>query len=509
MRTIYTDSGNFFQRVFSSHGNILPLFFLSVASFLTALILTLTGGSIISALLILVIATVIIITCYRIDWGFFLFVGAVLAFDQFPPRGYDTTIIGVEYFENLKAFNLFSSIDAAVATPMELHLFFLIFVWILLISLGKKVYLQKVDFWFLAFLFFLWLVLAAMYGVGKGGDFLPALWELRALFYLGILYFFVPQIIQSKEQIYQLMWVIIAAISFKVFIGIVRVLGIGFDFGYRTELTNHEDPLFFGSLFIFLFCLILYHVKNKQKSFLLLTMVPTIVVFIFAQRRITYGAFGVANIVLMTLLPWEKKKILLRVILPVLVVFGLYLGIFWDNAGVIGLPAQLVKSAFSSDQKNAGERYYSNLYREFENFNLSQTIKRSPLIGIGFGNKYDQPLSLVDIPFSLRDYIPHNEIFWLIVKMGMVGFLLFWLFFDLLVTHAASLFTKMDDPYLKAMCATIVVAITGQVIVSYYDLQLTYNRNMVYLGVLIGLLPTLKALSGKSPATEQIYLGNS
>jgi hypothetical protein len=126
------------------------------------------------------------------------------------------------------------------------------------------------------------------------------------------------------------------------------------------------------------------------------------------------------------------------------------------------------------------------------------------VFGIGFGNKYDQPISLVFIPFSLRDYIPHNEIFWLIVKSGMVGFFFFWLFLDAFILRAAHLFYRLADPYLKSICAMIIIAIIGQVVVSYYDLQLTFYRNMVYLGLVMGFLPTLEILNAV-PAESRLH----
>ena len=44
------------------------------------------------------------------------------------------------------------------------------------------------------------------------------------------------------------------------------------------------------------------------------------------------------------------------------------------------------------------------------------------------------------------------------------------------------------------MCSVIVLVGITQIVVSYFDLQLTYYRNMVYFGTLLGLLPTLEAL---------------
>ncbi len=113
----------------------------------------------------------------------------------------------------------------------------MLLVWILLIITRKRVMITKVSGWGTALLFFGWLLLSVVAGIASGGEFLPALWEIRALFYLGAMFFIVPQIIQSKEQVRQFVWVIIAALSFKMLQGVVRVANLGFSFGRRDELT--------------------------------------------------------------------------------------------------------------------------------------------------------------------------------------------------------------------------------------------------------------------------------
>ena len=479
--------------------NRLTIGFLILASCVLAGILLASEGTIFNAMAFVGIVMMIAVSFYRLDWGFFLFIGMVLAFDQFPPRGYETSIIGLEYFENLKSLNFLSSVDFAVINPLEIQLGLLFIVWFLLIAMGKRIVFRHVPLWPAALLFFSWLVIAAGYGMATGGDFLPALWELRALFYFGLMYFFVPQVIQTRKQLTTIVWVLIGTISFKVFQGLVRIIRLGFQFGGRTELTNHEDPLFLVSLYILVFGFILFGVTTKQRKFILWMLLPSFLIFVFAQRRATYIALVVGILAFMLLISGKQRISMFKVVIPFLITFIIYLAIFWNNDGTLGLPAQLVKSSFSNEKETAGERYYSNLYREFENYNLAQTIKRSPLVGIGFGKKYDQPIILPMIPFSLRDYIPHNEIFWLMVKSGGIGFFFFWLFLDVYVLHAAHAFSKIKDPYLKSVCAIAIIAILGQIIVSFVDLQLTFYRNMIFLGLCMGLLPTLQALD----ATEE------
>jgi hypothetical protein len=468
---------------------------LVAVSVLTAAVYVVSKGSVFTVVSLLGAIAVVVLTLYRVDWGFMFFVGCVLLFDQFPPGGYERTIIGKEYFQNLKSLPTLQNVGPAVANPLELHLFLVILAWVLLIITGKKVAVARVNGWLTASLFFAWLTLGAVLGIGRGGDFLPALWEIRALFYLGIMFFFVPQVIQTKDQVRQLFWVIIAALSFKTLQGVVRVVNLGFRFGGRDELTNHEDPLFFVSLIVLAAGFYLYKYRGSQRSYLTWLMTPMVIVFFMAQRRATWAALGAAILAFLMLIENKPRMAFLKILAPAVLVVSVYLGIFWESpAGGIGHGAFLVRSSLSSTKEEAGERYYSNLYRDFENYNLAQTVKAAPVAGIGFGNKYLQPIKLPRIPFTLAEYIPHNEIFWMVVKVGAVGFFLFWCFLYAHVMRLASLFTRLNDPYLKAVCAVAIIAVLGQVVVSYYDLQLTFYRNMVYLGVLMGLFPALDRL---------------
>lgn len=454
-------------------------------------ILIVTHGNILATAFFLAAASIILITFYRLDWGFFLLIGMVLIFDQFLLPGFEPYTLKLDYFRNVKEISYLPTFDWAVVNPLELQLVLLSCVWIILVAVKKNVMLNRVPAWGAALIFFVWLAVSFAYGMRRGGDFLPALWEMRALFYLGVMYFLVPQIIQTRGQLQTFFWVCIIAISFKALQGIVRFVQLGFSFHGRPTLTNHEDPLFFVTLFVLLLALVLFGGQPRQRRVLMWLLFPLIVGFIAAQRRAAYGAAFVSFVTFVVLLPRKERWMLLKVMLPVVVVLALYVAIFWNSNSKIASPVRLLATSFSTDRETNPYRYHSNLYRKYENYNLASTVRKAPFMGIGFGRKYDAPIRLADIPFPLRDYIPHNEILWLLVKTGAVGFFLFWFFFNSFVSQGASLLSRLKDPYLKAVCAVAVVAVVSQIVVSYFDLQLTYYRNMVYLGALMGLLPTL------------------
>jgi hypothetical protein len=462
-------------------------------------------GDLTAVAAVLALGLILGVTIYRLDWGFFILISLVLLIDQYQIPGFETSSAQIPYFKNLKEIGAFQNVGIAVLNPFELHLFFLVLIWVSLLALQRKIIVRHVRVWVSALFFVACVGFSFIYGMRSGGDFLVALWELRALCYFMILFFFVPQIIQTKKQVRNLMWIVIITISVKAFEGLIRFIGLGFHFNGIPALTNHEDPVFITTLIIFLLGLVLFGGHRAQKRILQILLVVLAAGFYTAQRRAAYGAFVVSLITFLILAGKKELFRYLRYVVIAIVVLALYAGIFWNSEGRLGAPIQLLKTSLSNTPETAGDRYYSNLYREYERYDLAQTIQRTPIKGIGFGNMYDQTIYLKDMPmsFSLRDFIPHNEILWLLTKMGSIGFFSFCLFFTSYAFQGSILFVRLKDPYFKAVLAVAIIAGLNQIFVSYFDLQLTYYRNMIFLGTIMGLLPTLEA-ADKEPAAVKV-----
>lgn len=465
---------------------------------LIALVILITGGNIIAAAAPLILFALVLLTIYRIDYSFFALIGFVLLFDQFHIPGFYPVTFKMDYFRNLKEISYLPSFSGGVVNPIEIHFLFILFVWFIVLSIKKRFKFNGVTVWGAFGIFLGWLVFAFVYGLKNGGDFLTGLWEVRALFYFGLFYITVPQIIQTEHQLRVLMWLFIIVISIKAFQGIARFTVLGFSFRGLPTLTNHEDPVFMTTLFILLLAFWFYKVKNSQQVALNLLLLPLLAGFFVAQRRAAIASLFVSLAAFFVLLPGVKQWKFIKTAAPVLVILILYGAAFWNSGSVLGRPVQMVKSGiYTSKEKLSKEDYYSNLYREYENYNLAYTTRQHPVLGTGFGKKYEQPLDLANIEFSLRDYIPHNQILWVVVKTGAAGFFLFWFFFNSFAFQGAFILRNINSPYLKAICMMIVIAIINQMVVSFYDLQLTYYRNMIYLGSLMGLLPVVWELELK------------
>lgn len=459
---------------------------------------------------ILYLTFVLLLSLFRIDYSLYLFIFSVLLFEQFAIPGFPTITYDVSFFKNLKEISYVPFFEAGMISPFEIHILFITFALFLHITIRRDFVFKPISVWGSFLVFFVCFVLAFLNGMRTGGDFLVALWEVRALFYLCLMYLIVPQILDSKKQITLLFWVIIIGITIKALQGVARFVDLGFTTGGFEVLTNHEDPVFMVTLFVLLIGFLLYKTGHKQKLWLLASLLILFVGFYVAQRRATYASLMVSITALLFLLPTLKRIQFLKFLLPVLAILLIYGFAFWNNNGTAGRPVQMIKSGFVEPDKETNfEDYSSNLYRENESYNLARTVVNHTVLGTGFGKRYDQPIPLVNIRFTLRDYIPHNQIYWVLVKMGAAGFFAFWFFFNSFVAKGTQVFIRLDDPYLKAITLVIVIAVINQMVVSFFDLQLTYYRSMIYLGCLMGLLPVIVQIDSDQKSQDVSNNGGS
>ena len=158
----------------------------------------------------------------------------------------------------------------------------------------------------------------------------------------------------------------------------------------------------------------------------------------------------------------------------------------WNAEGALGLAATSVKSVIAPDQLGAEEES-SNLYRVIESFDLWFTIRSSPITGRGFGQQFLMPLPLPDISFvEFWQYIPHNSILYMWIKLGFFGFaVMFFMFFRGVQFGARSTLgarTGDDVATVFAGMASVVMF----VVFAYVDIAWD-TRSTVFLAVAFAL----------------------
>jgi hypothetical protein len=174
------------------------------------------------------------------------------------------------------------------------------------------------------------------------------------------------------------------------------------------------------------------------------------------------------------------------------VVLGLgYLLMFWNSNSTIGLPAQAIKSVISQSNVSAAD-YSSNLYRTIENINLHFTIRQVPFTGVGFGKQFYVIIPMADISFfAWWQYLPHNAILWLWLKMGVFGFIatLFLVGYAVMTGARALRWLPNDDLGAIAFIATIYIVMhfTYTYVDIAWDIQ-----SMVLLGAMMGIVNSIE-----------------
>jgi hypothetical protein len=458
-------------------------------SILLSMVLIMSNGSVVTGVGFIAIITVVILTLYRLDWGLYIFLSAIFLSDNFAIPGYDPWTARLGYLITINSIR--PSLAVGYLTPMEIHLLFLISVWILMIVVNKKFRFHPVLGAVPATLFFLWLLAATVYGTSTGGDTLKAIWQIRSFLYLGILYAFIPQIVTTKGQVRNILWVIIGSLSYKAGQAAMRYIDLGYSLGEHRALAAHEDPILLATVFLFLFCLIFFGGSPSQRRALLWLLLPLLLGFYAANRRAAYISLLICILVLAVLVPDKVRARVLGVLTAGGILFGAYLAVYWnDEYGARAQFAQAVKSAVTTDPKEMRrEDYYSGLARDQENYNLAMTLRRLPL-GLGFGKQHDWAIINLGA-FSLKGYATHNAVLWLLVTSGPIGFFLFFFFMNSVLFGGSMVLSKLRDPYLMAVCAMCLIAIPNHIVHTYVDMGFTRSRSMAYLGLLMALISVI------------------
>ena len=337
---------------------------------------------------------------------------------------------------------------------------------------------------------------AEVHGLLAGGDFKTSLWEMRPQIYGFILFFLTTTLVQDRKQLVQLCIVFVLAVTLKAVLGDFRYfITLQRNLGVQLQVLAHEDSYFLGVLVSAGVAAMIW-LRNRKVALLFAAVTPLALVAMMANSR-RAGAYALAAALIVIAVfafkfePHLRRKIALVVVVAAVLGAG-FLSYAWNKQ--YGLQAQLVRPVRSLIDPSVRD-YSSDLYRTAENANLRLTFQTSPIIGVGFGSPYLMVYPMADISqiYPLWNVIPHNSLMWVGMRMGAVGFAAFWALIGLAVIQGFQL-ARRPDPLMRMVAAVAVGAIVAEVLVGYADLQLESYRNLVFLGIVLGLLNRLPQL---------------
>lgn len=384
--------------------------------------------------------------------------------------------------------------DALIISPLESYLLLTAVAWLLRDGMRRRLHFYAGEMLLPALIFFVFVIFGLAYGISTGGNANIALWESRAIFYLIAMLILTTNLLTKREHVSNLLW----AAALGIFVqGLVGNWHFFIDLrgslaGVNT-ISEHSAAMHMNSVFVLMLAAWLYRASPSKRLLLPLLALTLAVPYLAAQRRAAFLTLAIALALMAIILFREKRRAFWAIAPPAALLALVYIVIFWNSTGTLGLPAQAIKSIVAQDQANA-EDVSSNIYREIENVNTGFTIRQKPLTGVGFGQKFYIVVPLPDISFfEWWEYLPHNSIIWIWLKTGVGGFVALLFLVGTAVMVGMRALVRMPRNDLSAVALTCVLYIIMHFIYAYADISWD-AQSMIFVGAAMGVLNGLERI---------------
>lgn len=433
--------------------------------------------------------------------GFYILIAATLVFEIFPLGFPDSLTDKVPFFLNLNNSNSSAGLSGIPISPAEILMLAVGVIWLFGRVSKRDVALVGGPVVSAYGIFMLVIVAGEIHGVGLShGDWLKSLWELRPQIYGFAAFLMATNLVTDRRQIRLLIGLGFLAIGFKVVIALYRyfVTLHGSDSNYEAIMA-HEESYFFA-LFVLGTIAALIWGRNIRRPIIALLLAGSAGAFfamVVNHRRAAELALiaGVAVILALAIrFDDERRGLWLGLtVLTVTVVIIFTIGYWNHTTGLTGELVRPIRSMFVPDQRD----YLSNIYRVAEDANILATFRTSPLLGTGFGIPMIVIFPMADISYiyPLWNYIPHNTLLWIGMRLGAVGWAVFFGLIGMAILQACRQLATRKDSLINPLAAFAVAAIVAEIIQGYSDLQLDSDRNLIILGAILGLINRLPMLA--------------
>jgi O-antigen ligase len=384
-------------------------------------------------------------------------------------------------------------------SPLEITIVLTFGYWILRMAFQRKWEVQLSLLLIPIAAFTLFVAFGLLYGaVYRRGDLTMALWESRAMFYILPVYLLVSNLIVTRKHVKALLWSILVPIGINGLIGLNYVHSeLEWQLAGVESIGEHSLSIYFNVFFVIFTALWMYRGSASKRMVSLLLVLPVLISYFANNRRASFITMGIVLLILAFVL-FRRYRVRFWLIVPPLAVLGIaYLVVFWNvEAGPISEPAQAVRSVLGEPNPRDAS---SNDYRVLETINILFTIKTAPLLGIGFGHKFYRIVDLADIStFPFYEYIPHNSILWIWIKLGAGGFLAMLTMLGMAIANGVRTLWRMPNDEMSVVALTALSFIIMFLIFAYVDIAWG-GTNMTMLATMMALGSSLMHIVGQQP----------
>lgn len=306
------------------------------------------------------------------------------------------------------------------------------------------------------------------WGAVRGGAMGVSLWQIRQMVYVPIFGFFLAELLQRRRDFELIGRLVVWSALVKAFNGFFFYYFIVVPGGLAPEyITTHTDAMHFVAAGVIVAARWL-EAPTVGNLWACAAVVPLMALGTFLNdRRLAYvGILGCAAILFLLGPPSRSRRFLVKAGLLALPLFALYCSAGWNSRLAMFRPVQSIRTMMETEDDTSSQS------RDIENYNLAQTLKSSPLLGVGLGHPY---LEIVRGPpiesqFALYRYIPHNSVLWLLSAGGLIGFTALWSVFVVGAYLSARAFRHASEPLDRAAGLTCLCTILLYAIQAYGDM---------------------------------------
>jgi O-Antigen ligase len=417
--------------------------------------------------------------------GLYALFAAALLFEEWGIAGLDPFTAQTHFFQNVSGYS---------AIPLRLSLADLLAILAMLawglrraVGANAPARLGPVGWPVLAYgaLF----VVGMVVGISRGGAWneSAALAELRGPLFLCITYFLTVNLVREPGQVAILLRLLVVLTAVKALQGLFNYVQMINGPVWLDAVTAHEDVVFFDLAIVLAIAAFVLGARSRLVWSLYAALPLVLVTELITQRRVGFIALGGALVVVGLLLASARPRRTMVLFASAAAIFVVYALLSWDQQGLLAQPIRALRGAFDPSSLSARD-LSSNWWRDIEETNIAYTLRQLPLTGVGLGQEYlfvREPPALTN--FIYWRYMTHDAVLWVWLKAGILGFVAFWALVAQTGIVGARLFRALPSVDLKLIALVPAALIVIQVLFSVVDLGLTYSRNMIVLGVALGL----------------------
>jgi len=339
-------------------------------------------------------------------------------------------------------------------------------------------------------------------GQAHGGQLRTAFTEVRPYVYLGIAYLVATVFTTRLSVLRTAMWALVLGSGFKAAQAFHSFWTVRHQIPRPDFVVGHEEALFFSLFIVLTACLWIFNVPGRLRTTATLLLPLVLVADLVNSRRAAWLILGgeliALTVVTMIAVP-ARRRFMAKVMAVTLMVAAVYFPAYWNHTGALAGPARAVKSAVAPNTRDES----SDLYRMQENENLKNNIRMGGPIGRGFGVPIDYSLGITDIqeldPLIL--YVPHNGVFYILMRMGLFGAVAFWSLLGAGIITGCRLIRSRNRE-VAVYGALLACGLVGYALEGYNDQGFFMYRIAFVVGTLLGLGEAARRLDARGLIPE-------